>query len=96
MLIILAKLRTDEKIAVYVPDKTHVRLLQQTFKNLYGGEWILVDEVFGSEFIKFNDGKVYNGFEPGQADNYRYSDAIKSVFDRPTTEPTSPEPFTKP
>lgn len=77
MLKIFAKYGTDEKIAVYCrPEQT--RVLQIEFGKQFGGEWVLVDECMTTgEILKFHDGKVYRGFESGQANGYRYSDAIR-------------------
>ncbi len=77
MLKIFAKYGTDEKIAVYCRP-TQIRVLQLEFRKQFGGEWLLVDEcMIGGEILKFQDGRIYRGFEPEQSDDYRYSNAIK-------------------
>ncbi|MCT3673593.1 hypothetical protein HZQ94_10385 [Elizabethkingia anophelis] len=79
MLKIFAKYNTDEKIAVFcLPDQ--VRTFQIKFGKEFGGDWLLVDEVMtNGEILKFNDNQIYKGFDPSQAIDYRYSNAIKRL-----------------
>lgn len=78
MIKIFAKFGTDEKIAVYChPGQKNLLII--SFEKQFGGRWLLVDEVFTSnEILMFNDGQIYNGFEPAQPDRFRYSKAIKN------------------
>lgn len=79
MLKIFAKHGTDEKIAVYC-HRGQFAMLQNEFDRQFGGKWLLVDECLtGGEILKFNDGQVYQGFEPNQPDDFRYSKAIVKI-----------------
>lgn len=73
---IFAKLGTDEKVAVmcgHGQNSTIATMLSKQF----GGNWLFVETVHSCiEGIKFNDGQIYNGFNP---DIEKYSSAIIEI-----------------
>lgn len=78
MLKIFAKYGTDEKVAMFCHPRQEIRPIQKSLQILYGGEWLLVDDVKTSyEILKFNDGQIYRGFDPSKPLDFRYSKAIK-------------------
>ena len=78
MLKIFAKYGTDEKVAMFCHPRQEIRPIQISLETLFGGDWLLVDEVKTScEILKFNDGQIYKGFDSSKSFDFRYSKAIK-------------------
>jgi len=73
---IFAKHRTSEKVLISCSQE-QCREIQQKLNDKYGGEWVLVDSIDPFfEILHFDDGFVYNGFNPSIE---RYSTAIDSI-----------------
>lgn len=77
MINIFAKIHTTEKVIIFCHNN-EIPEVQLKLNNKLGGNWIFVDTIYPSkgEFIKFDDGYEYKGFD-GIRD--RYSDAINSI-----------------
>ena len=76
--LVYAKLNTNEKLVIPVPNiEGYAGILQKKLNEQLGGEWILVDKVRPGEFLLFTDGMTYQGFDPRII---RYTDSIK-VFE---------------
>ncbi|MBN2521389.1 MAG: hypothetical protein JXB17_12825 [Bacteroidales bacterium] len=68
MLKIFAKLGTNKKILICCK-REDVHIVQGKLNKKYPGDWIWVDNINQNELLKFNDSKVYRGFD-GVTDRY--------------------------
>lgn len=81
MIKIFARQGSTIKVAILLPNGVQhvVRKAQIELHMKYGGDWVYVEDVKENEVIRFDDGKIYNGFEPGQPDDYRYCASIEKL-----------------
>ena len=81
MIKIFARQGSTIKVAILLPNGVQnvVRKAQIELHETYGGNWLYVEDVKENEIIRFNDGKIYNGFEPGKPDDYRYCECIETL-----------------
>ena len=68
MIKIFAKYNSDEKVAM-ICNTYDIERVQIILNDTYGGNWAYVDDVEKGEFLKFNDGLTYEGFD-GSEERY--------------------------
>lgn len=68
MIRIFAKKNTTEKVAMLCPRQS-AGFVMKNLNKIYGGDWVMVDDLKPNEFIKFDDGLEYKGFH-GRDERY--------------------------
>lgn len=77
MIVIMARVDTTERVVTQIPSGREIQTLQVKLRESLGGSWVCVQELEQSEFIHFDCGEVYEGYDGREGYNYCGSAVFK-------------------
>lgn len=77
MIVIMARVDTTERVVTQIQSGKEIQPLQVKLRESLGGEWVWVQDLKQSEFIHFDCGEVYEGYDGREGYNYCGSAVFK-------------------
>lgn len=70
MIVILARVDTTERIITQIDNSNEITDVQRKLRESLGGDWVWVQDLGKPDFVHFDCGEVYEGYDGRPGYNY--------------------------